>query len=114
MDLKVSTSAHDGVQIVSPKGEIDVFTAEKLKSALHDAEASCGEHDLVVDLSEVTFLDSTGIGVLVGALRRRREQDATLHLVTHQESILKILSITNLDTVFSVHADLQAALDAAK
>lgn len=114
MDLKINTTAHDGIQIVSPKGEIDVFTAERLKSALHDAESSCGEHDLIVDLSDVTFLDSTGIGVLVGALRRRREQNATLHLVTDRESILKILSITNLDTVFAVHPDLQTALGAAK
>lgn len=114
MELRINMSEHDGVQVVSPKGEIDVFTAEKLKGALHEAESLCDEHDLVVDLSEVTFLDSTGIGVLVGALRRRREQGATLHLVTDQESILKILSITNLDTVFSVHPDRQTALDAAK
>jgi anti-sigma B factor antagonist len=114
VELKVNTSAHDGVQIVSPAGEIDVFTTERLKGALHDAESTCGRHDLIVDLTEVSFLDSTGIGVLVGALRRRREQDATLHLVTDRESILKILSITNLDTVFAVHPDLQTALGAAK
>ena len=114
MELKVKRSEHDGVPIVSPAGEIDVFTAEKLKGALQDAESSSGEHDLIVDLSEVSFLDSTGIGVLVGALRRRREQDATLHLVTDKASILKILSITNLDTVFAVHPDLQTATGAAK
>ena len=114
MDLKVTTSAQNNVQIISPKGEVDVFTAEKLKAALHDSEASCGPHDLIVDLSAVTFLDSTGIGVLVGALRRRREHDAALHLVSAQDSILKILSITNLDTVFAVHPDLNSALDAAE
>ena len=114
MELKVHATARDGVQIVSPAGEIDVFTAEKLKSALHDAESDCADHDLVVDLSEVSFLDSTGIGVLVGALRRRREDNATVHLVAQQASILKILSITNLDTVFSVHPDLRTALDSAK
>ena len=113
MELAVGTSVHNDVQIVSPRGEIDVYTAETLKSALHDAESASGSHDIVVDLSQVTFLDSTGIGVLVGALRRRREKSATVHLVTDRDSILKILSVTNLDRVFTVHADLTAAKAAA-
>ena len=65
-----------------------------------------GRVRLVVDLSAVGFLDSTGLGVLVKALKRTREHDGTLDLVATDERILKVFRITGLDAVMPLHASL--------
>jgi anti-sigma B factor antagonist len=62
-------------------------------------------------MEKVEFLDSTGLGVLVGGLKRVRSYDGTLRLVCSQEKILKVFRITGLTKVFPIHATLQEALD---
>jgi anti-sigma B factor antagonist len=64
---------------------------------------------LVVVLDGVGFIDSSGLGVLVGALRRMKERDGDLRLVCSKESVLKILRITGLDRVFPVYASVDEA-----
>ena len=64
---------------------------------------------VVVDLREVTFLDSTGLGVLVAGLKRARENGGDLHLVATGSHILRMLAITRLDSVFAVFPDVSAA-----
>ena len=67
MELSVTTSRQDDVSVVTVAGEVDVYTAAQLRSVL-DEEIGAGHARLVVDLDEVSFLDSTGLGVLVGRL----------------------------------------------
>jgi anti-sigma B factor antagonist len=64
----------------------------------------------VVDLSETTFIDSTTLGVLVGGVRRLREQDGDLSLVCSDRNITKIFEITGLDRVFSISPSREEAL----
>ena len=105
------TSRQEGTRtVIAVGGEIDVYTAPSLRERLNELVAA-GHYDLVVDMEKVEFLDSTGLGVLVGGLKRVRSYDGTLRLVCSQEKILKVFRITGLTKVFPIHATLQEALE---
>jgi anti-sigma B factor antagonist len=109
VDLSVSTREQDGRMIVEVGGEIDVYSAPTLRDQLNGLVAA-GHHHLIVDMQGVEFLDSTGLGVLVGGLKRVRTQEGTLHLVCSQERVLKVFRITGLTKVFSIHDTVEEAL----
>ena len=71
-------------------------------------------YQLVVNLGKVGFLDSTGLGVLVGGLKRVRAHDGSLDLVCTQQRILKILKVTGLTEVFGIYETVDQAIAAAK
>ena len=109
----MSTSQQEGVAVVTVSGEVDVYTAAKLRAAL-DEEIAAGRNRLVVDLDAVTFLDSTGLGVMVGRLKAVRDVGGDMHLVCTTARIMRVMAITSLDEVFTIHAsteDAVAALD---
>jgi anti-sigma B factor antagonist len=109
MDLELETR-HDGdVAIVVAHGEVDVFTAPGLDSAL-DALTADGTARLVIDLSRVSFLDSTGLGVIVKALKHAREAGGWLHLVITSGRIRKIFEITGLDASIPIFDTAQDAI----
>jgi anti-sigma B factor antagonist len=109
----VSVTEVDGVPVVSVSGEVDVATAPILRDRLKELTAE-GASTVVIDLHEMTFLDSTGLGVLVGALKRCREGGGDLRLVAAQPRILKLLDITGLMGVFPVHETLAVACELSK
>ncbi|MGL4176919.1 MAG: STAS domain-containing protein [Dermatophilaceae bacterium] len=112
MELSVTTSHRDDdVSVVVVGGEVDVYTAAQLRAAL-DAEVDAGHVRLVVDLEDVTFIDSTGLGVLVGRLKLVRNQSGWLRIVCSTDRILRVFRITGLDKVFGIHASLDDALAA--
>ncbi len=111
MDLTLSTREEGGRTVVEVGGEIDVYTAPKLREQLVDLVAQ-GQYHLVVDMQGVDFLDSTGLGVLVGGLKRVRAHDGSLRLVCSQERILKIFRITGLTKVFPIHDSVADAVAA--
>lgn len=109
MELRFETLVRDGVPVLAVGGEIDVYSAPELREKL--LELSHGSHTTaVVDLTEVSFVDSTGLGVLVSGLKRFREAGGDLPLVVTQPQILKVLEITGLSTVFAVHSTLDGAI----
>jgi anti-sigma B factor antagonist len=113
MDVSVSTRTADGgVAVVEVSGEVDVYTAPTLRQHLRDATGA-GTKRIVVDMTNVKFLDSTGLGVLVGAMGRVRETDGDMRLVVTSDHILKVLRITGLDSLIPVDEDLESALAAA-
>ena len=112
MDLSLTTRQDGGTTVVEIAGEIDVYTAPQLRSQLLDASAA-GNADLVLDMTGVTFLDSTGLGILVGARRRAVEAGGDLRLVVAHSAVLKIFRITGLDRVFTIEASLDRALEPA-
>ena len=102
MDLALSTTADGtGPAIVHVGGEIDVYTAPGLRHEL-DEQIRLGCTDLVVDLTNVTFMDSTGLGVLVGRLKLIRTQGGTMRILGARERVLKVFTITGLDRVFAI------------
>jgi anti-sigma B factor antagonist len=109
VDLSVSTRDEDGRTVVAATGEVDVYTAPVLDESLSVAVAT-GATRIVVDLAAVDFLDSTGLSVLVKALKRVRDADGSLDVVVTAERVAKVFRITGLDQVIPVHASLADAL----
>jgi anti-sigma B factor antagonist len=111
VDLTLATSEVDGKTIVAVGGEIDVYTAPKLRDKITELVAD-GVYQIVVDMEAVEFLDSTGLGVLVGGLKKVRAHDGSLELICTQDRLLKIFRITGLAKVFVIHDSADGALAA--
>jgi anti-sigma B factor antagonist len=111
VDLTLATREADGKTVVTVGGEIDVYTAPKLRDKITELVAA-GVYDIVIDMGGVEFLDSTGLGVLVGGLKKVRAHDGTLQLVCSQDRLLKIFRITGLAKVFVIHESADEALAA--
>lgn len=105
--LELLTSDRQGVPVVWAAGEIDVSTAPRLREHLTALPPEATR--VVVDLSEVTFLDSTGLGVLVAGWKRCEENGARLELVVTRPQVMKVLEITTLDAVFTIHSSIDEA-----
>ena len=112
MELGLDVKTVGSHSVVDVKGEIDVYTAPKLREKLIEL-VSQGSYDVVVNLEGVDFLDSTGLGVLVGALKRVKAHDGSLALVCTQDKILKIFKITGLTKVFPIHGSVEEATSAS-
>ena len=113
MDLTLNEYvAAPGRMVVEVGGEIDVYTAPRLRDALINLVDN-GSYQLIIDLERVEFLDSTGLGVLVGGLKRVRAHDGGIELVCTQGRILRIFRITGLDSVFNIHKSVREAVGPA-
>lgn len=108
MELEISSESNGSACTVKLDGEVDVYTAPRLKEELV-ALIQGGCTNLILDLEGVGFIDSSGLGVLVSALRRVRERDGSVRIVCTRESILKIFRITGLDKVFPIFSDAAVA-----
>lgn len=111
-EFAVSEEPVDAVRhVVAVQGEIDLFTAPELKQVLAEA-IEAGRTRIVVDLTETTFLDSTALGVLIGAVKRLRSRDGALAIVNIDENITKTFEITGLDQIFTILGSRDEALNA--
>ena len=104
-DRKVDDDTH----VVAVAGEIDLFTAPEFKQRMSEL-IDAGRSRLVVDLSATTFIDSSSLGVLIGAHRRLKLRGGTLMVVCDNEAITKTFKITGLDGVFTIAPTVEAAL----
>lgn len=95
--------------VLKPQGELDVQTAPQLKEALNSSFES-GNRFVAMDLREVSFIDSTTLGVLIGALKRAKAVEGRLVLVCHDPAILRLIQITGLHQIFQLRGDLDEAL----
>ncbi len=102
MQLEIETRPENGRYVVTPRGEIDLATQGQLKDAI-DALVVGGHVDLVIDLNETTFLDSTGLGALIGARRKTYAFKGSFSIVCGNEDLLRLFRITSLDKVFTIH-----------
>jgi len=99
----------DQTHVISLGGEIDLYTAPEFKERMVEL-IEAGKKNIVVDLSEATFIDSTTLGVLVGGVKRLRPSGGGLALVCTDQNISKIFEITGLDRVFSIQDSREDAL----
>jgi anti-sigma B factor antagonist len=112
MDFSVRTEQlSDDVYVIALAGEVDLYTAPEFKQELLDVIAR-GATQVVIDLSETTFIDSTTLGVLVGGVKRLRTNDGQLSLICSDRNITKIFEITGLDRVFTIYASRPEAVSA--
>ena len=98
-----------GVSVITPQGEIDVATAPGLRHHL-DKGIDQDSGPVVVDLTSVTFIDSTGLGVLVGAQKHCDEAGREMRIVVTDPRIHKVFAITGLTNHFEMHDSLEPAL----
>lgn len=105
MDTSVETI--DGYMVIHVAGEVDLASAPVLDEQIAALMAN-EPAQLVIDLSDVTFMDSTGLGVLVKALKRSRETGTQLDVIVTNERVLKVFAITGLDTVLPIHSSMES------
>jgi anti-sigma B factor antagonist len=105
-DRSVDADTH----VVSVAGEIDLFTAPEFKQRV-SAPIDEGRTHVVVDLTETTFIDSSSLGVLIGAHRRLRRLEGRLVIVCSNDAIVKTFRITGLDGVFTIVGTLDEAFN---
>lgn len=114
VNLQVHTHCVDEhTAIVEFEGEMDVYTTPQAKEAMLDL-LDKGYHHLVVNLHRADYLDSTALGMLVGTLKRVREQGGDLRLVAPPPRIRRLLEITRLVNVFPIDASEQEATENLK
>lgn len=112
MDLKLSEPVVDGgYAVVALHGELDISTAEQLRNRLLAILAGKAP-SLVLDMSELAFMDSTGVSVLVAIERRAHELGGTLSLVALQKVVARVLHVTSLDRHFPIFPTVDDALHA--
>jgi anti-sigma B factor antagonist len=99
--LAVSVSELGGQFLISLSGEADAATADALRASLEEI-LDQGASDLVLDLAELELLDSSGLGVLVGVLKRINERQGRMLLRSPRGTTRRVFEITGLDQVFSI------------
>ena len=107
MDIQVTQTG--GVTLVVPKGDLDMGTADQMKRTLSDLIEK-GQSKLVMDLTGVAYVDSSGLGALVAAMKQARAVGGNLKLCGLQEDVRSIFEMTRLIKVMSVHATRQEAV----
>ena len=107
--MKISQRRVGTTVLVAPEGEVDLASSDQLREGLIAAEAAA-DGSMVVDLRGVGFIDSTGIGELVGCHRRCKEAEVALAFVVPDGTIRKILHVTGMDAVFDLHNGEVAAV----
>lgn len=109
LSIDVSAARDGHVALFALGGSLDIATSPTLRAALMEA-ADRNEHEIIVDLAHLEFLDSTGLGALIGAHKRAAEHGGSVRLVAQEGQILRLLRITGLLDVFAVYPSVEAAL----
>ena len=109
LSIDIKNEPDAGALVFKLRGSLDIGTSPSVRAALLEA-AQQGNHDVIVDLSQLEFLDSTGLGALIGAHRRAMENGGSLRLVVNDGPIARLLNITGLMRAFSAYASVDSAL----
>ncbi|MGX4670599.1 STAS domain-containing protein [Cerasibacillus sp. JNUCC 74] len=106
MNLTIKITDEPNKSIVHLSGEIDAYTAPNLKETLIPLTQQKGRI-VEVDLEKVSYMDSTGLGIFISALKSTKEHDSKLILVNIQERVLRLFKITGLDEIMDVNAAIR-------
>lgn len=110
LSVDIKSERNGEAMVYRLRGSLDLATAPSLRAALLEA-ADEGTHEIVVDLSQLEFLDSTGLGALIGAHRRALENGGRVRLIVSDGPISRLLTITGLMRIFEVYTTVDAALE---
>ena len=102
-------SPHPAVRVLAVHGDADLHSAPELRERIRGAIEE-GANTIVIDLSATTLIDSTSLGVLLGGMKRLREQDGHIRLVVPRPEVRRVFEITMLDRIFSLHDTQEDAL----
>lgn len=107
--LETQIRALSQLAVIDVSGEIDLYTAPQFKRALADT-IDDGHRHIVVNMKQVSYMDSSGFGTLLGATKRVRPDGGSVNLVGCNDAIHRMLRITRLNTVFGIFDDEDAAI----
>jgi anti-anti-sigma factor len=110
--LNFERSSAENVELLEVSGEIDIASASRLMSGLNEAVGDC-DKPVVVDLSDVDFMDSTGLALLLNAHRRLARRDQGFAIVCGGGPVRRVFEITDMVGTLNVQADREAAMSAA-
>ncbi len=108
--LETSTREANGLKVLDVVGEIDVYTAPQFREAVNEL-INDGQKNLIIDMKQVTYMDSSGFGTLLSATKRLRPEGGAVNLVACNSAIDRMLRITRLNTVFGTFATVDEAID---
>ena len=108
-DLKIDTRLVNGKPVLDLTGEVDSYNSPKLREKMVSLIDE-GNPDLIINMTGVDYIDSTGLGTLVGGLKRASEKNGAIRLICPNEQIYKVFNITGLVKVFSIFDNEAAAL----
>lgn len=109
MDIKVDTKQVKNGHVIEVQGEIDVYTSPRVKETINKLIED-KNYNLIINLEEVRYIDSTGLGVLIGALKRVREHNGSINLICTNPQIKKIFNITGLVKIFGIFKNEDEAI----
>ena len=109
LSIDLKSENRGGALLFKLRGSLDLATSPTVRAALSDAQQT--KKDVVVDLTQLEFLDSTGLGALIGAHRRATEHGGSLRLIVNDGPILRLLTITGLIRVLSIYHSIDDALN---
>ncbi len=109
--MNVTVTAHDGFAVIRPTGRLTMVSAPQLRHAVDDLVGQ-GTPRVVVDLAGTEFIDSSGLGSLIGALKATRLAGGDLRIAAAPEQVRTVLRLTNLDRVLRNHPSAETAFDA--
>lgn len=113
MRIETSLRHLDGIPVLDVTGEIDIYTTPQFKEAV-SAAIDENKPAIIINMTQVTYMDSSGFGTLLSATKRLRPLDGALYLTGCNDSIQRMLQITRLNTIFGVYGTEDEALAAAK
>src|SRR5690625_937490 len=106
MNLSIDTVKENNQMIVHVSGEVDIYTTPDLQKQLMEVTKQKGQA-VVVDLSEVNYMDSTGIGVFISTLKTTNENDSHLKLVNLQSQVMRLFDITGLNEIIEIQPEIR-------
>lgn len=109
MNLGIESYKCDGWAVVEVDGEVDISNADILRAAISECH-ECGDVNVIVNLANVPFVDSSGLGVLATSLKLAVQKGGKLRVVVVAEPVIKIFVITGLDGSFELYSSLESAL----
>lgn len=108
--MQIDKSERDGVTVLTASGRLNMVSAPRLKAAV-DESVAAGRARIVVDLGGIEFIDSSGLGALIGGLKVARQATGDLRIAAAGEQVRTVLGLTNLDRILRPHPTVEEALD---
>lgn len=108
MSVEIETTEHGGCNVARPRGELDTSTVGEFREHL---TSLVGTGHLVIDLCEVPFMDSAGLGALIGGIRRIRDAGGAVGVVCDRPGVLRLLHTTGFDRIVDVAPTLDEAVN---
>ncbi|GAB3058389.1 anti-sigma factor antagonist [Salinicoccus sesuvii] len=102
MNININTTENEQEYLIVIEGELDVYTAPELQQVLEPIRQS-GSHDIKIDLTDVNYMDSTGLGIFVGTLKDLNQHDKELYVIGVSKRILRLFEITGLRDLMHIN-----------